>query len=65
MTKQTANYGLIKPEQTDTYNVDDFNGNMDTIDGLMKVLADTVRVTTTANKPTAMADNGLWCEIVS
>ncbi len=33
MATETANYGLIKPEQTDLYNVDDFNSNMDSIDG--------------------------------
>lgn len=32
---------------------------------IRQLVADTVRVTTTANKPDAMADNGLWCEIVS
>jgi hypothetical protein len=32
---------------------------------IRQLVVDTVRVTTTANKPTAMADNGLWCEIVS
>lgn len=32
---------------------------------IRQLVADTVKVTTTANKPAAMADNGLWCEIVS
>jgi hypothetical protein len=32
---------------------------------IRQLVADTVRVTTTANKPASMVDNGLWCEIVS
>jgi hypothetical protein len=32
---------------------------------IRQLVADTVRVTTTANKPASMIDNGLWCEIVS
>ena len=41
MAQTTANYGLYKPESTDTYNhlVYD-NPNMDTIDGVMKDNAD-------------------------
>lgn len=41
MAQTTANYGLLKPESTDTYNhlVYD-NPNMDTIDGAMKDNAD-------------------------
>ncbi len=36
MSKLTENYGLIKPEDTDYYNVEDFNGNADIIDEEMK-----------------------------
>ncbi len=32
MATQTQNLNLTKPNKTDFYNVDDFNGNMDTID---------------------------------
>lgn len=32
MAIQTQNLGLKKPEKTDFYNVDDFNGNMDIVD---------------------------------
>lgn len=32
----TANHGLKKPEPTDSYNVADFNYNMDLLDGLIK-----------------------------
>ena len=32
---------------------------------IRQLVSDTVRVTTTANKPASMIDNGLWCEIVS
>lgn len=35
----TDNYGLKKPEQTDNYNVDDPNANMDIIDAQMKANA--------------------------
>ena len=34
--KTTKNYGLKKPDQTDFYNVDDFNENMDSDDEEMK-----------------------------
>ena len=30
----TPNYGLRKPEDTDLYNVEDFNYNMDIIDNI-------------------------------
>lgn len=33
MAQYTPNYNLKKPEQEDFYNVDDFNGNMDILDG--------------------------------
>ena len=33
MAKTTANYGLIKPERSDNYNVDVMANNMDVIDG--------------------------------
>ena len=36
MSTKTKNYELVKPEQSDFYNVDDFNGNMDIIDELLK-----------------------------
>ncbi len=36
--KTTKNYGLKKPESSDFYNVDDFNGNVDTIDAKLKEL---------------------------
>jgi len=32
---------------------------------IRQLVSDTVRVTTTTNKPASMIDNGLWCEIVS
>lgn len=36
MATKTTNYSLIKPAQTDYYNVKDFNDNMDIIDKTMK-----------------------------
>ena len=36
LLKTTDNYGLKKPEATDSYNVDDFNENADKIDELLK-----------------------------
>ncbi|MFY0521319.1 pyocin knob domain-containing protein [Lysinibacillus sp. UGB7] len=38
--KKTPNYNLSKPDQTDFYNVDDFNGNVDIIDTTLKDHAD-------------------------
>lgn len=40
----TPNYGLVKPKQTDFYNVNDFNENMDKIDEQIKANADDVEV---------------------
>ncbi|MFF5993476.1 pyocin knob domain-containing protein [Lysinibacillus sp. KU-BSD001] len=40
--KRTLNYNLLKPDQTDFYNVDDFNGNADTIDAELKRLSDAI-----------------------
>ncbi|MGL4790747.1 MAG: hypothetical protein ACRCW1_04985, partial [Anaerotignaceae bacterium] len=36
MASRTTNYNLIKPDQTDFYNVDDFNNNADKIDLVIK-----------------------------
>ena len=36
MATKTTNYELKKPEQSDFYDVDDFNGNFDEIDRIMK-----------------------------
>ena len=38
--KYTENYRLLKPDQEDYYNVDDFNGNAEIIDGKMKEALD-------------------------
>lgn len=35
--KYTENYNLKKPEATDSYNVEDFNGNMDILDKFLNV----------------------------
>ena len=35
MAEFTENYNLIKPSEADYYDVQDFNENMDTIDGVM------------------------------
>ncbi|MGE1061794.1 hypothetical protein NXG27_04020 [Megasphaera paucivorans] len=32
---------------------------------IRQLVSDTVKVTSTVNKPESMADNGLWCEIIS
>ena len=40
MSTNTPNYGLIKPDQADFYNVDDFNANADTLDTAVKAVAD-------------------------
>ncbi len=36
MSNTTSNYGLIKPNQDDYFNVEDFNKNADVIDGVLK-----------------------------
>ncbi len=41
MATKTTNYGLTKPDQTDTYNIADFNTDMDTIDAALKKAIDT------------------------
>lgn len=41
MATKTTNYGLTKPDQTDTYNIADFNTDMDTIDAELKKAIDT------------------------
>lgn len=46
----TPNYGLVKPKQTDFYNVNDFNENMTKIDGQIKVNADGVKENSTQIK---------------
>lgn len=40
MSTNTENYNLIKPDQEDFYNVDDFNNNADIIDSQLKTLSD-------------------------
>lgn len=40
MSTQTDNYGFVKPARTEKYMVAVFNANMDTIDGLLKQIAD-------------------------
>ncbi|MFP3917705.1 hypothetical protein U5N28_07835 [Lysinibacillus telephonicus] len=42
--QKTTNYGLKKPEQTDFYNVQDFNDNADIIDQKLKENADNIVV---------------------
>ena len=37
MAINTTNYNLVKPEQTDAYDVDVFNSNIDIIDAIMKL----------------------------
>lgn len=41
MATKTTNYELTKPDQTDTYNIADFNTDMDTIDAELKKAIDT------------------------
>ncbi len=40
MSTNTKNYNLIKPDQEDFYNIDDFNNNADIIDNQLKVISD-------------------------
>lgn len=36
MARHTANYNLVKPDETDFYDIGVHNGNMDVIDGALK-----------------------------
>lgn len=40
MSSTTTNYNLKKPDETDFYNIDDFNGNVDTIDAALAAKSD-------------------------
>ena len=42
MATRTRNYQLIKPDGADLVNIEDLNGNFDTIDARMKANADAV-----------------------
>lgn len=44
MSTYTENYSLIKPDEEDCYDVQDFNGNMDAIDQLMAATADEIEI---------------------
>ena len=46
--QQTANYVLKKPEQTDIVNIEDLNGNFDTIDTELKKVSDKANLIQTA-----------------
>lgn len=54
MPNRTPNYNLVKPLQTENYNVDDFNGNMDIVDTQIKD-KDTRIKTLEDNKPIVSA----------
>lgn len=41
--KTTTNFNLNKPDQTDNYNVDDFNKNADIMDTEMKTHKDALK----------------------
>lgn len=43
MAAETKNYKLVKPEQSDFFDVDTFNGNADRIDTAIKVVDDGLR----------------------
>ena len=43
MASETINYKLRKPAEDDFYDVQDFNGNMELIDGALKGNADGIR----------------------
>jgi len=47
--KNTTNYNLNKPDQTDFFDIDDLNANADILDSVIKGIDDKVVVATTAN----------------
>lgn len=58
--KYTPNYNFKKPDQTDSYNVDDFNGNMDILDTKLKEVADN----TSGQEVEVIMEPGKWSEKV-
>jgi len=56
--KYTTNYGLKKPEGTDTVNIDDLNYNADIIDMQLKNNTDTITQHITDPAPHTYADIG-------
>lgn len=59
MAEYTTNYNLIKPAQTDFFNVDDLNENADKIDAALKTNADGISAANTAigTNAAAIAEN--------
>ena len=55
MATYTENYNLTLPEETDFYNVEDFNENFETIDTLM---AENERAATEINEKIGTPENG-------
>lgn len=51
MPNYTTNYNLKKPLQEEFYNIDDHNGNMDIIDGMLKVLSEDSGVVISPDEP--------------
>ncbi len=58
MARHTANYSLVKPDETDFYDIGVHNGNMDVIDGALKDIEDTKEPRSL--KGTITVDNTNW-----
>ena len=51
MPNYTKNYNLKKPLQEEFYNIDDHNGNMDIIDGVLKGLSEQSGIVISPDEP--------------
>ncbi len=58
MARHTANYNLVKPDETDFYDIGVHNGNMDVIDGALKDIEDIKEPRSL--KGTITVDNTSW-----
>ncbi len=59
----TTNYGLIKPDKTDYFNIEDFNGNADIVDQTLKGQSDEISALKTAQVNTNQTLNDYQEEI--
>jgi len=60
MATNTTNYGLTKPAYSDTADIADINGNMDTVDSEMTKLSNSVAVVEFGDTATQAISNGTY-----
>jgi len=64
MANYTTNYNLKKPLETDFYDIEDFNGNMDKIDAEMKIISTSFKFTYGTQVPQTIPNGELFLLIV-